>query len=84
MKENGKALHRHNISDRLWEKIKHYCREGRGNRVGRLMTINGLSTRYPGVSEPALSGEMYPLNTAAGKIHTDAFAADGIGVCGKA
>jgi hypothetical protein len=22
MKENGKALHRHDISDRLWEKIK--------------------------------------------------------------
>jgi transposase len=31
MKENGKALHRHDISDRLWEKIK-VLQEGTGKR----------------------------------------------------
>jgi hypothetical protein len=47
------------------------------------MTIDALSTRYPGFSEPAFQTEMYLLNTATGNIHTEDFAADGIGVSGK-
>jgi hypothetical protein len=72
MKENGKALHRHDISDRLWEKI-----------VEWLMTIDTLSMLYLGLSEPAFLGETYLLNTETGKIHIEDFAAGGIGMSGK-
>jgi hypothetical protein len=48
------------------------------------MTTDALSTLYPGLSEQAFLREMYLLNTAAGNIHTEDFAAGGTGVCGKA
>jgi hypothetical protein len=47
------------------------------------MTINALSTRYPGFSEPVFLGEMYLLNTATGNIHTEGFAVGGIEMSGK-
>jgi hypothetical protein len=47
------------------------------------MTIDALSTQYPGLSEQAFLGETYLLNTATEKIHTEGFAAGGIGMSGK-
>jgi hypothetical protein len=59
------------------------ARKEQGNGVERHRAIDDLSTRYVGISEPAHHEEMYHLNTAAGKIHTNAFAADGTTVCEK-
>jgi transposase len=39
MKENGKALHRHDISDNLWEKIKDLLPGGTGKQ-GRMAHDN--------------------------------------------
>jgi transposase len=39
MKENGKALHRHDISDRLWEKIKDLL-PGAADKQGRMAHDN--------------------------------------------
>jgi hypothetical protein len=47
------------------------------------MTIDALSMLYLGLSEPVFLGEIYLLNTATGKIHTEGFAAGGIGMSGK-
>jgi hypothetical protein len=54
--------------------------KGQVNRLGWRRTIDGLSTRYRGLSEPALQTEIYHLNTMIGKIHTEDSAAGGIGV----
>jgi hypothetical protein len=47
------------------------------------MTIDGLSMQYLRLSEPALQTEIYHLNTATGKIHTEDFPAGGIEIVWK-
>jgi hypothetical protein len=64
MKENGKTLHRHNINDTLWEKIRDLLPGGAGKQGG--------------LSEPALQTEIYHLNTVIGKTPTEDFSAGGI------
>ncbi|MDR2149825.1 MAG: hypothetical protein LBO67_03235 [Spirochaetaceae bacterium] len=65
MKENGKALHRHDISDTLWEKIKDLL-PGAAGKQGRMAKDNRRFIN-------AVSW-IIRLNTATGKIHTKSFA----------
>jgi hypothetical protein len=60
MKENGKALHRHDISDRLWEKIEGLLPRGAGKQ-GRMAHdnrrfINAVSW----IIRTGAFGETYP------------------------
>jgi transposase len=84
MKENGKAPHRHDISDMLWEKIKDLLSGGAGKRSRRTHDNRRFINAVSWIFRTDVTWRDVPLNTAAGKIHTDAFATGGIGMSGKA
>jgi hypothetical protein len=82
MKENGKALHRHDISDRLWEKIKDLLPGAAGKQSRMAHDNRRFINAVSWIIRTGVPWRDLPP-TATGKIHTEDFPAGGIGMSGK-
>jgi transposase len=84
MKENGKAPHRHDISDRPWAKIKDLLPGGAGKRSRMAQDNRRFINPVSWIFRTGATWRDVPPEYGAGKTSTDDFAGGGIGVCGKA
>ena len=69
--------HRHDMSDRAWEKIRSYAIGEKGHAEEMPVIPGSLSTEYSGICAPERPGGICRKRTETGRIYTTG-SADGV------